>query len=135
MSTAPSALLIVESDPTQRDLIGLSVQRLGWQVYSTGNPSDAIELIKTKKPDFLVTNTYLPGMNGFELIKTLQKNNLITGIILIVISSFGFSEIVQQAKALGVQGFFVKPIDTDLLVEHLLQLQIKRNQIDNSQLE
>jgi DNA-binding response OmpR family regulator len=106
-------VLIVESDTVQRDLIQLCLQRIGCQVISTRNYEVISTIITKDHPSLIILDTFLPGSSGLEVIKELNQKKLLKNTKVLLISSFGFSDIIQQAKDSGVQEFMIKPINIE----------------------
>ncbi|MBA3075150.1 MAG: response regulator [Anaerolineae bacterium] len=106
-------VLIVESDTVQRDLIQLCLQRIGCQVISTRNYEVISTIIAKDHPSLIILDTFLPGSSGLEVIKELNQKKLLKNTKVLLISSFGFSDIIQQAKDSGVQEFMIKPINIE----------------------
>jgi CheY-like chemotaxis protein len=106
-------VLLVESDSIQRDLIQLCLQRIGCEVVSTRNPEQISSIITKKHPSLLILDTFLPGSSGLEVIKDLNHKKLLKHTMVLLISAYGFSEIIQQAKDEGVQEFLIKPLDLE----------------------
>ncbi len=109
-------VLLVESDPVQRDLIQLSLNRLGCEVKSTKEPSSVKEIVQKQHPSLIIIDTFLPGSSGIELLSELRHNNSLKHSGVFMISSFGFPEMIQQAKDAGAHEFLIKPINMDDLV-------------------
>jgi DNA-binding response OmpR family regulator len=122
-TAAPQPIaLIVENDPPTRALLGLGLSRLGCQVISTTDSAEVLRLLSDQHPRVLVLDTYLPQINGLDLLRQARKEHLLQDTIVVMISAMGFGEVVQQAAAAGAHTFLVKPLDVDLLVERLSSL-------------
>jgi two-component system, OmpR family, phosphate regulon response regulator PhoB len=106
-------VLVVESDSIQRDLIKLCLQRIGCDVISTRSPNKIPSIISKQHPSLLILDTFLPGSSGLEVIKDLNLKKLLKNTLVLLISAYGFSEIIQQAKDAGVHEFLIKPLDLD----------------------
>lgn len=106
-------VLVVEPDSIQRDLIQLSLKRIGCDVLSTRKSEKISSIIAKDHPSLLILDTFIPGSSGLEVIKDLNQKKLLKHTMVLVISSFGFSEIIQQAKDAGVNEFLIKPLDLD----------------------
>lgn len=115
-------VLIIESEPLQRDLMQLGLKRNGFDVFLVDDASKMPESIMKIRPDIILLDMFLPRMNGLELMKKLRADGLLVGIKVVAISSMAFKEVVQQAGKLGVEDFLVKPFDIDLLAERLYKL-------------
>ncbi len=106
-------VLVVESDSVQRDLIQLCLQRIGCEVSTTRNPEQIATIISKDHPSLLILDTFLPGSSGLEVINELNQKKLLKHTKVLLISAFGFSDIIQQAKDAGVQEFLIKPLNID----------------------
>lgn len=106
-------VLVVESDSVHRDLIQLCLRRIGCEVSITRNPEQIAIIISKDHPSLLILDTFLPGSSGLEVINELNSKKLLKHTKVLLISSFGFSDIIQQAKDAGVQEFLIKPINID----------------------
>ncbi len=106
-------VLVVESDSIERDLIQLCLQRIGCEVISTRNSDQISSIITKNHPSLLILDTFLPGSSGLEVIKDLNQKKLLKHTMVLLISSYGFSDIIQQAKDAGVHEFLIKPLDLD----------------------
>jgi len=114
--------VVVEDDAATRSLIGLGLGRAGYEVLTTSDSSKALEILEKKKTAVLVLDTYLPQINGLDLLRRMKAERLIHGTIVIMISAYGFQEVVQQAIGAGAHAFLMKPVDIDLLLERIDQL-------------
>ena len=106
-------VLVVESDSIQRDLILLCLQRIGCEVISTRNPEQISPIVSKQHPSLIIIDTFLPGSSGLEVIKDLNFKKLLKHTMVLIISSYGFSDIIQQAKDAGVQEYLIKPLDLE----------------------
>ncbi|MCL4559588.1 MAG: response regulator [Chloroflexi bacterium] len=118
MTEKKTTVLLCESDPVQRDLIGLALRRLGLQVIIAQSQSEAGGLIARYSPALVLLDLFLPGGGGLDLIRDIkQKGAQSPGVI--VVSALGFTEVVEQAVAAGARDFLVKPVNPDFLVERV----------------
>ena len=75
---------------------------------------DALEIIRTWRPDVVVTDVIMPDMNGLELISHIRSE--LPPPLPVIIAMSGFPEFEKEARRRGAQVFQPKPIDTDALV-------------------
>ena len=84
------------------------------------NVEEALFLIKSNKPDILITELVLKGKDGFELLEELKnKNYNVKTIVLSALSHQGF---VQKAMNLGVSYFISKPYDKEVLIKRIFDV-------------
>jgi two-component system, chemotaxis family, response regulator PixH len=65
-------ILVVEDSQSERDLITLYLEQNNYQVISTNNASEGMELAAKEKPDLIVTDITMDGVNGFEFCRLLK---------------------------------------------------------------
>ena len=99
-------------------------ESLGYEISGTANDGlRALELVREKQPDLLITDVRMPGCSGIELIqraKDLQPN-----LHFIIISGYRKFEYAQNALKYGVEDYLLKPIKQDDLIGILLRLKDK----------
>jgi DNA-binding response OmpR family regulator len=75
-------ILIVDDDAKTVDLVKLYLNRDGYKVITAYNGTDALKLARTSKPDLIVLDLMLPGINGIELCHTLREESEVPIIML-----------------------------------------------------
>lgn len=99
----------------------------GFQVMATTNPHEAVDAIKAFQPDVILLDLLMPGMGGFEVCETLNRDEATKGIPIIVISVLSDYMDIKRAYKLGVTGYFTKPYDfKDVLKEINKTIDFKR---------
>lgn len=78
-----------------------------------GNGIEALEMIREKEPDILITDIRMPGCSGLELIS--QAKDIIPDLQVVIISGYAHFEYAQQAMKYGVGDYILKPIKQDEL--------------------
>ena len=78
------------------------------QTYQAENGLEALEILKKKRIDIVISDIKMPGLSGLELAEYVSKNNLDTAVVLLT----GFSEFEYAQKALrnGVLDYMLKPL-------------------------
>ena len=74
------------------------------------NAGEGIRLAETLKPDIVITDIRLPGMDGLEMIAAIKAK---LDCEFIILSGYSHFEYVRQAVALGARGYLLKPVDDD----------------------
>lgn len=115
-------VLLIESDPVQRDLIQLSLKRIGCEVIATRDPDLAVNIISKQHPSLIIIDTFIPGSSGLEILTDLRQKKLLKHSGVFFISSFGFPEVIQQAKDSGAHEFLIKPLDMEDLLSRAKKL-------------
>jgi len=91
----------------------IEVKRPGWQVVEAASGEEALELVHTAKPDFVILDVNMPGMGGLEAARRLKE--LQPGLSVTLLTANIQDPVRVQAEGMGV-GFLTKPVrDTELL--------------------
>jgi PAS domain S-box-containing protein len=103
-------ILLVDDEPDILEVETEMLKRLGYQLKTAGNASEALKLF-TKQPDqfdLVITDMTMPGMSGDKLAGEVQKMR--SGIPIILCT--GYSEVIsnEKAQSLGISGFLMKPV-------------------------
>ena len=73
MSKSMIEILIVDDDPALRQLLTLVLLKSGYAVRSAQDGFSALAAIRTAVPDILLSDLYMPGMSGFELLSVVRR--------------------------------------------------------------
>ncbi|TAN40891.1 MAG: response regulator [Nitrospirae bacterium] len=102
--------LIVDDSLFQRKNLGKFVQQLGSEVVGeAANGMEALTLYRRLNPDLVFMDLVMPEMEGIDAVEKLLEIDRDAKII--VVSSLGYSEIVDKALTLGAKQFITKPIN------------------------
>ncbi len=102
--------MIVDDSVFQRRNLGLFVKQLGSEVVcEASNGREAIELYPAVNPDLVLMDLVMPEMEGIDALEQLLE--LDRNAKIIVVSSLGYSEVVDRALSLGARQFITKPVN------------------------
>jgi len=68
-------IAVIEDDRTLADLLKYNLSREGFAVFTAGDGNSGLELIRREKPDAIIMDVMLPGMDGFELTRLLRRES------------------------------------------------------------
>ena len=89
--------------------------------FSAEEAIDALNEMQVKA-DLILSDINMPGMNGLQLLDHLKQNFVKPPPVVMMISAYGDQENMENAKKLGADDFFTKPLDFNLLKEKLQTL-------------
>ena len=125
-NAADLKVLIVDDSDFSRSLINQMLKEAGFQVVGEANGAEvALQLIKEKKPDVVITDIVMPEVSGIEL--TEKINQAYDHISVIVVSSLSQEHIVLEAIGAGASDFIPKPIQKQQLVDSLEKILSNMN--------
>jgi CheY-like chemotaxis protein len=113
--------MIVDDNVDAADTLGMLLELEGHETQAVYVSTEAIERAKTFKPDIVLLDIGLPGMNGYELAGRFRSMPELDGVRLIALTGYGKSEDQQRTKAAGFDDHLVKPVDAMTLKTALLR--------------
>jgi len=109
-------LLIVEDQDYSQILIEKFLQKMGFEKFLWAEDGEAaLDILKNKSADLILSDRNMPGMNGLELFKNLQKNPKSKDIPFILITGDNKEENVINALKTGIRHYIVKPFTAQTL--------------------
>ena len=117
--------LIVDDSSVMRKIIERSLRQAGVNlsvVYEAGSGTDALELLKTKDVDLILSDINMPSMDGLEFLRQIKVQNLAVGVPVVMITTESSEEHVKQAIQAGARGYIRKPFTAEQVKERVLPL-------------
>lgn len=115
-------VLVVEDDlPTLR-LLRHILQKARMIVHCAENGEQAVGFLKELKPDFILTDLMMPGMDGWELLKVVRSNPRLNGLPVIVITAASTHKLRQEPLTAQFNGVLLKPIHPNDLVDRIMHI-------------
>jgi CheY-like chemotaxis protein len=115
-------VLIVDDDQIALRIYEKSLKNFGYEVYTASDGMAALDMMYKHKIDLLVLDLNMPFMGGFQLLDKMSKNPRFENIIKTVVTGLNSDEDRARAKALGVEGYFTKPVNMRVIAERLNEL-------------
>lgn len=101
-------VFITEDDDFLRSLTAKRLEKEGFKVSVAVDGESAINTLTTFKPDVVLLDLLLPGVDGFEVLKKIKSTEGLKQIPVIIFSNLGQKEDIERAKSLGAEDFLVK---------------------------
>jgi DNA-binding NtrC family response regulator len=101
--------LIVDDEKHFLLYLRILFEHNGYEVYTSTNVDNALEIIRKEKIEFIATDVNMPGKNGFQFLTELKGNMETNEIPVLVISSDHSIGVMNRAMELGAIGFMRKP--------------------------
>jgi len=112
-------ILLIEDNAVNRDLIQFLLESQGYQVREAATAEEAFEILKTQRPDLIVMDIQLPGMDGLEATKKLKENPATRDIPVVAVTSYAMKGDRESAAAAGCVGYITKPIDKTTFLQQV----------------
>ena len=109
-------ILVVDDDPEISSLVQYTLESLGHQVKVCDNGREVIDTLRSYKPELLVLDVMLPGIDGYSLATQISEDPDLSTMPIIVLSALEPSRTMFQRFS-QVAAFMTKPFNTDDLLE------------------
>jgi len=101
-------LLIIEDDKFLRELISKKLISKGFKVDEAIDGEEGLKKLKEIKPDLILLDLILPGLDGFEVLKRIKDDPSIASIPVLILSNLGQKDEIEKGLSLGAADFLVK---------------------------
>jgi CheY-like chemotaxis protein len=119
-----NTVLIIEDNPANLRLVTQLLEGMSnINILSAAEPFQGLKLAEQHKPDLILLDINLPGIDGYEVLKLLRKQDANRHIVVIAISANAMSRDIERGLAAGFDEYITKPIDVralKLMLEHKL---------------
>ncbi|MEM8807433.1 MAG: response regulator [Cyanobacteria bacterium P01_G01_bin.38] len=110
-------VLVIDDVKSELQLISHYLEQAGYAVTTAGNGLEALEKVKTDRPDAIVTDLVMPELTGLELCRQLKKDPGTADIPIIACTTKGRKMDQSWAKKQGVVSYIVKPCTAEQLAD------------------
>ena len=107
-------ILIVDDDPSIRELLRLHLSSAGYEVRVAPDAIAAGYMVLRSAPDLIISDVNMPHMDGFEFIAALKADKSIPDIPVIFLTSLEEGD--HRGRTLGAVGYLTKPVRADYLL-------------------
>lgn len=107
-------VLVVEDDPDHLDIMTTVLRHQGYTVVVAVNGIDGVELSLAERPDVVLMDASLPGMDGWTATASIKQRA--PEVCVLMVTAHALPEHRQMAQAVGCDGFYTKPIEPTRLL-------------------
>ena len=118
MTGLPS-VLVVDDDPSIREVVALTLEDEGYRVETAANGCEALKKMRDDPPSGVVLDMMMPVMDGPAFLRACRSDPSCRGVPIVVMSA---NRKAADALALGAAAFVAKPFDLDVLLGALAGL-------------
>jgi CheY-like chemotaxis protein len=104
-------VLVVEDNALNLLLVESALADSDYEVISTGSAEEALVELNGSRPDLVLMDIQLPGMDGLELTRRLRSEPRTRDLMIVALSAYAMDEDVARARAAGCDDYIAKPID------------------------
>ena len=118
-------ILVVDDEAHIRMLIQQTLEELedeGAEIITADNGADALELIKSEKPQLVFLDVMMPKMNGFDVCHTVKHTLNMSDVYIVLLTAKGQEYDKLKGAEVGADVYMTKPFDPDELLEKAKQV-------------
>ncbi len=101
-------ILIIEDDKFLRELITRKLLNEAYEVSEAVDGEEGIKKIKEEKPDLILLDLILPGIDGFEVLSKKKEDPALASIPVIILSNLGQKDDVEKGLKMGAVDYLIK---------------------------
>ncbi len=106
-----ATILIVEDNPTNMKLSTFLLESADYAVLTATNAESGLTLAREARPDLILMDIHLPGMDGLEATALLKADEATRGIPVIALTALAMKGDEERILAAGCDGYIAKPLD------------------------
>jgi len=115
-------ILFIEDEPDQVMMVTLRLQKSGFSVVTAEGGVEGLEQVLKQKPDLILLDIIMPGMDGFEVCQKLKSDPRTAKIPVIVTTAAGMDDVEHRCLAVGAEECVRKPYDAADLLRKIAEL-------------
>jgi DNA-binding response OmpR family regulator len=115
-------VVIVDDDRDTREMLTLALDLEGFDVASAANGLRLLSSLHVDRPDVILLDVVMSWIDGYELCRSVKKNEEFRDIPVIFVSARKGPEDLQRGVEAGASDYFTKPVDIDRLLARLREL-------------
>lgn len=112
-------ILLIEDNEQNRYLATFLLEQHGYKVVSASDGRRGIEMARALKPDLVLLDIQLPGMDGYAVAAALRELETLHATPIVAVTSYAMSGDREKALAAGCTGYIEKPINPDTFVAEI----------------
>ena len=120
--SAEKTVLLVEDNEDNRIVYAMMLEYHGYKIIEATNGEDAIRIAHEEKPDIILMDISIPGVDGWTATQRIKENPDSQGIPIVAVTAHALPEHRERAEQLGCDGFLTKPCEPRRLLEEVEKL-------------
>lgn len=114
---AGETILIVEDSPVSLKLTASALRSEGYKVQVASTAEQALSALLSLKPDLILVDIMLPGMDGLELTRRIKRDSRLHDVTVLALTACDMEGDEERARDAGCDGYLMKPIDSQTLAQ------------------
>lgn len=128
MPEEQKTILVIEDDKFLRELISQKLIKEGFKLLEAMDGEEGVKKIQQEKPDLILLDLILPGLDGFEVLSQAKQDPALSEIPVIILSNLGQKEDIERGLKMGAVDYLIKAHFTPgEIIEKIKQALMKTN--------
>jgi len=115
-------ILIIEDDRDIVNLVKLTLELEGFEVFAAFDGQEGWERIESQRPDSILLDLRLPKLDGFQVLKRLKSNQATSRIPIVILTATAQKKSIARGLAAGADAYITKPFEPLELVQKICQV-------------
>ena len=115
-------ILVIDDDASSLELMEAMLVPNGYEIITTNDGSKAVAIIVEKKPDLILLDIMMPGLDGYSTLAKIKENKVSSKIPVVMLTAMGFRLNKELALRFGAVGYITKPVDLPELLKTISRL-------------
>jgi DNA-binding response OmpR family regulator len=115
-------IAIIEDDQDIVELIKYNLEKIALEVIEAYDGEEGLNLVKTKLPDLIILDLMLPKIDGYEVLRILKKEDILSNIPVVILSAKVFPAAIIKGFKMGVVDYIPKPFSIGELIGKIEEL-------------
>lgn len=110
-------ILIVDDEPQYVEMLTMRLEANRYEVVGANNGEEALKKAESDRPNLVLLDVMMPGMDGFEVLRRLRMNEVTKKIPVVMLTAKGESKSIFKGKELGADDYLIKPCEPQDLLQ------------------
>ncbi len=128
ISKEQEEILIVDDDPDTLFTMNELVQSMGYKTYLAKSGNECLKMLDHIKPDLILLDIMMPGMDGFQTLKNIRLNKAISDVPVFAVTAKAMSGDKEVILKFGFNDYIPKPVNSTMISAKISQLFSKAKQ-------
>jgi two-component system, cell cycle response regulator DivK len=128
----PALVLVVDDFRDNREMYAEYLSHAGFRVAEAADGAEAVRLATEMRPDLVVMDLALPGMDGIEATRRIKKNPQTRRIPILALTGHALVKVAAQAREVGCDAFVTKPCLPNALAREIRRILGRRRSADKA---
>ena len=109
-------ILVADDEPALLRRLEFVLGRKGYDIYGVSTGKAAVEYLMSNRPDLVILDVMMPGLDGYEVLSFIRSDERLAGIPVVMLTARAQLDDIQKGLSLGADAYLAKPFDPEELL-------------------